>query len=189
MEVYMCKSHDFLCTILPPHIRKNLAESGKHRDRALRTIALTEHARGRRAMIGALLTGVPAGTLRRTIYDEQSRQNLPGTLVRGEGDPATGDVAVNEAYDYSGKTYDFYNAILNRNSVDNKGLRLDSSVHYGQQYDNAFWDGQQMIYGDGDGEIFNRFTISQDVIGHDLTHAVPHYTPPPQSTAQSRPPT
>src|SRR5260370_41518901 len=106
MEVYMCKSHDFLCTILPPHILKKLAESEKHRERALRTIALPEHARGRRAMIGALLTGAPSGTLRRTIYDEQPNQTLPGTLVRGEGDPATADVAVNEAYDYSGKTYD-----------------------------------------------------------------------------------
>jgi len=181
----MCKSPDVLCTILPPHILKKLAESAKHRERALRTIALTEHARGRRAMIGALLTGVPAGKLRRTIYDAKNTENLPGKLVRGEGDPATGDVAVNEAYDYSGKTYEFYDAIFNRNSVDNKGLRLDSTVHYSQQYDNAFWDGQQMIYGDGDGEIFNRFTISQDVIGHELTHGVTQYTAALQYSGQS----
>jgi Zn-dependent metalloprotease len=183
----MCKHSDFLCTILPPHILRKLAESDKHRERALRTIALTEHARGRRAMIGALLTGVPAGRLRRTVYDEQGDQNLPGKLVRGEGDAATGDVAVNEAYDYSGKTYEFYETIFERNSVDNKGLRLDSSVHYGQQYDNAFWDGQQMIYGDGDGdgEIFNRFTISLDVIGHELTHGVTQYTAALQYTGQS----
>ena len=181
----MCQTSNFLCTILPPHILKKLAASDKHRERALRTIALTEHARGRRAIIGALLTGVPSGTLRRTIDDEQNGQNLPGNLVRGEGDPATGDVAVNEAYDSSGKTYNFYETIFNRNSVDNKGLRLDSSVHYGQQYDNAFWDGQQMIYGDGDGEIFNRFTISLDVIGHELTHGVTQYTAGLQYSGQS----
>jgi Zn-dependent metalloprotease len=64
-------------------------------------------------------------------------------------------------------------------------LRLDSSVHYGVQYDNAFWDGQQMIYGDGDGELFNRFTISLDVIGHELTHGVTQYTAGLQYSGQS----
>jgi Zn-dependent metalloprotease len=127
-------------------------------------------------MRGLLAVGVPAGQLRRTVYDEQNGQNLPGQLVRGEGDNPTRDVAVNEAYDSAGKTYEFYETVYSRNSVDDRGLRLDSSVHYGQQYDNAFWDGQQMIYGDGDGELFNRFTISLDVIGHELTHGVTQYT-------------
>src|SRR5260370_11741647 len=60
---HMCKSHDFLCTILPPHILKKLAESEKHRERALRTIALTEHTRGRRAIIRALLPAIPSDAL------------------------------------------------------------------------------------------------------------------------------
>jgi Zn-dependent metalloprotease len=172
----MCDGPHFVCTILPPHILTKLAESDKHRALALRTIALTAHARGRRSIMRGLLVGVPAGQLRRTIYDEQNGEQLPGNLVRGEGDPATADVAVNEAYDYSGTTYNFYNTIFSRNSVDDRGLRLDSSVHYSTQYDNAFWDGQQMIYGDGDGQLFNRFTISLDVIGHELTHGVTQYT-------------
>lgn len=182
----MCHSPDFICTILSPQILEKLASSEKHRERALRTIALTEHARGRRSLMrGVLALGVPAGQLRRTIYDEQTNTNLPGTLVRGEGDAATKDVAVNEAYDSSGKTYEFYDTIFSRNSVDDRGLRLDSSVHYGVQYDNAFWDGQQMIYGDGDGELFNRFTISLDVIGHELTHGVTQYTAALQYSGQS----
>ena len=168
----MCNSAEYLCTILPPHILTKLCESDRHRARALRTITLTEQARGRRAILGAMLAAVPAGTLRRTIFDAQNTENLPGKLVRGEGDAATDDVAVTEAYDYSGNTYDFYEKIFGRNSVDDKGQRLDSSVHYGQQYDNAFWDGRQMIYGDGDGELFNRFTLALDVIGHELTHGV-----------------
>ena len=181
----MCKSSDFLCTILPPHILKKLAESDEHRDRALHTIALTERARGRRSILGAQHTGVSAGMLRRTIYDEQNGENLPGKLVRSEGAPASTDVAVNEAYDYSGKTYDFYKSIFDRNSVDNKGFRLDSSVHYSVQYDNAFWDGQQMIYGDGDEQLFNRFTISLDVIGHELTHGVTQNTASLEYSGQS----
>jgi Zn-dependent metalloprotease len=65
--------------------------------------------------------------------------------------------------------------VFERNSIDDQGLRLDSTVHYSQNYDNAFWNGQQMVYGDGDGEIFNRFTISIDVIGHELTHGVTQF--------------
>jgi len=123
-----------------------------------------------------MLGSVPTGTLRRTIYDAQTSERLPGTFVRAEGDAATNDVAVTEAYTYSGNTYDFYKQIFGRNSVDNNGLRLDSTVHYSQQYDNAFWDGRQMIYGDGDGELFNRFTLDLDVIGHELTHGVTQNT-------------
>ena len=90
----MCHSPDFICTILPPHILNKLAESDKHRARALQNIALTERARGRRSMMrGLLAVGVPAGELRRTVYDEQHGQNLPGQLVRGEGDNPTRDVA------------------------------------------------------------------------------------------------
>ena len=172
----MCKSPEYICTILPPHILTKMTESNRHRERALRTIALTERARGRRSILGTMLGSVPTGTLRRTIYDAQTSERLPGTFVRGEGDAETSDVAVTEAYKYSGNTYDFYKQILGRNSVDNNGLRLDSTVHYSQQYDNAFWDGRQMIYGDGDGELFNRFTLDLDVIGHELTHGVTQNT-------------
>jgi Zn-dependent metalloprotease len=172
----MCKQHGFTCTILPPNILKHMAESEKHRSKALHTIALTERARGRRSILGTLAGAVPTGTLRRTIFDAQNSESLPGKLVRGEGDPETSDVAATEAYNYCGNTYNFYKQVFNRNSVDGKGFRLDSTVHYSQQYDNAFWDGRQMIYGDGDGEIFNRFTLDLDVIGHELTHGVTQNT-------------
>jgi Zn-dependent metalloprotease len=181
----MCNSTQYICSILPPHILTKLAESDRHRARALRTIALTEHARGRRSILGVMLGSVPAGTLRRTIYDDKNSENLPGTLVRGEGDAQTVDIAVTEAYNYSGNTYDFYKQIFGRNSVDNRGLRLDSTVHYSQQYDNAFWDGSQMIYGDGDGELFNRFTLDLDVIGHELTHGVTQNTAALEYSGQS----
>src|SRR5262249_20304804 len=69
-------------------------------------------------------------------------------------------------------TYDLYFDVYGRNSIDGQGTRLDSSVHYGQAYDNAFWDGTQMVYGDGDGKLFERFTRAVDVIGHELTHGV-----------------
>ncbi len=64
----------------------------------------------------------------------------------------------------------FYNNIFGRQSVDDHGKTLVSSVHFGQQYDNAFWNGQQMVYGDGDGVVFQRFTSALDVVANELTH-------------------
>jgi Zn-dependent metalloprotease len=97
---------------------------------------------------------------------------LPGDLVRGEGQPAVADVAVNQAYDGLGDTFDFYLKAYDRNSIDNAGLPLVATVHYGADYDNAFWNGQQMVFGDGDNVIFIGFTGATDVIGHELTHGV-----------------
>jgi len=168
-----------ICCIIPPVILRNLAEKGdeKQRDLAFRAIQISASIRGKRDAIGsfAFAAAVPAGVKRRTIYDAQNRRFLPGKLVRSEGGPKSKDVMVNEAYDGSGKTYDFYMKVFERNSIDGQGLRLDSSVHYGRKYMNAFWDGHQMVYGDGDGEIFERFTKCLDIIGHELTHGVTEY--------------
>ena len=71
-----------------------------------------------------------------------------------------------------GASHEFFWKVLGRDSIDNKGFALIGSVHYGQDYENAFWNGAQMVFGDGDGEIFERFTRSLDVIGHELTHGV-----------------
>jgi Zn-dependent metalloprotease len=108
----------------------------------------------------------------RTIYDAGGTEDLPGKAVRREGARAGKDVAVNEAYDGLGATFDFYAAAYDRNSIDDEGMPLDATVHFGDRYDNAFWNGQQMVFGDGDGDLFNRFTASLDVIGHELTHGV-----------------
>jgi subtilisin family serine protease len=62
--------------------------------------------------------------------------------------------------------------VFQRESVDNKGKALTSSIHYGEKYQNAFWNGQQMVFGDGDGQYFRNFTGSLDVIAHELTHGV-----------------
>ena len=161
-----------ICFILPPHIESKLAENPKFRERALRSMQISERQRGIRQAAALLPLVGQAGTKHRTIFDDQQTTNLPGTKVRDEGAGPTNDIAVNEAYDYSGDTYDFYSQVFNRNSVDDHGLTIKSTVHYDTKYDNAFWNGQQMIYGDGDGELFERFTISIDVIGHELTHGV-----------------
>ncbi len=167
------------CHIIPSDILRKITENGDQRqkDLAYRALDLSSQMRGRREVINnvAMIGATPAGVMRRTVFDANHRTTLPGTLVRGEGAPATADVTVNEAYDGAGKTYDFYKKVFNRNSIDDRGLRLDSTVHYDRSYNNAFWNGQQMVYGDGDGTIFNRFTIALDVIGHELTHGITQY--------------
>lgn len=112
----------------------------------------------------------------RTVYDAQHGTDLPGTKQRGEGDPASADESVNEAYDGLGQTFALYADAYNRNSLDGKGLPLIASVHYDRNFDNAYWDGEQMVFGDGDGVYFSSFTDSVDVIGHELTHGVTQYT-------------
>jgi Zn-dependent metalloprotease len=168
--------------IVPPHLLAHLALQRDPRlrvlaDCALRTLLASEQIRGARRAIGGItpLAVTPAGVKRRTIFDAEHGSSLPGRLVRSETDAASKDVAVNEAYDGLGATWDLYSEIFQRNSIDDRGMRLDASVHYRDQFDNAFWDGQQMVFGDGDGVIFERFTKCLEVIGHELTHGVTQY--------------
>jgi Zn-dependent metalloprotease len=165
---------------------KNIASNGTpaQKNLAIVTLKLSARMRGQRqalADFNAATFRVVAGGKDRVVYDAKNGSSLPGTVVRKEGDPPSADVAVNEAYDGSGITYDLFSDVYQRNSIDGNGMRLDSTVHYRQGYDNAFWDGEQMVYGDGDENmpaeerIFNRFTIALDVIGHELTHGVTQF--------------
>jgi Zn-dependent metalloprotease len=153
--------------------------TARQRDAALETLAMDETLRLARATYQLLEAGahrgllsVPAAAKQRTVYDAQNREMLPGHTVRAEGSAPIADVEANEAYDGLGATFDFFADVYDRNSIDDEGLHLDATVHYGRRYDNAFWNGQQMVFGDGDGDLFNRFTVSLDVIAHELTHGV-----------------
>ena len=89
---------------------------------------------------------------------------------------ATSQRADVDAHYYAGAVYDYYKNTFNRNSFDGNGATLRSTVHYGRNYNNAFWNGSQMVYGDGDGTIFTSLSGSLDVIAHELTHAVTERT-------------
>ena len=128
-------------------------------------------------------TAPPA--VQRSIHDAKHGSTLPGTLKRKEGGKATSDPSVNRAYDGLGGTWQLYWDGFQRDSLDGKGMELIASVHYQQGYDNAFWDGKQMVFGDGDGTYFTDFTSSVDVIGHELTHGVTQFTAGLTYVAQS----
>ncbi|HJQ38508.1 MAG TPA: M4 family metallopeptidase [Thermoanaerobaculia bacterium] len=113
---------------------------------------------------------------RRNVYDAQYTFSLPGKLAMSEHTPRSAHVEVKEAYDGSGATYDFFAKVFRRSSIDGRGMRLDSTVHYGTSFENALWNGRQMVYGHADGRIFTRFTASVDVIAHELTHGVTQHS-------------
>ncbi|MFH4082172.1 peptidase M4 family protein, partial [Acinetobacter baumannii] len=81
-----------------------------------------------------------------------------------------------DAHVNAGKVYDYYKKTFNRNSFDDKGAKLISTVHVGESWNNAAWNGVQMMYGDGDGKTFIPLSAGLDVIGHELTHAVTEHT-------------
>ena len=168
------------CHIVPPHMLDRIARDATDpdlRERARRTLALTSaQATERRAFRAAVPTPTEDFVPNRTINDAGHREQLPGRTVRKEGQPASGDKGIDQAYDWLGATFDFYEAAYRRNSIDGAGLRMISTVHYGDKYDNAFWNGEQMVYGDGDGVLFTAFTGPLDVTGHELTHGVTQYT-------------
>ena len=181
--------HPPQCSIVPPYLLEALASSDDPHaaahaqatldvDAELRQSRRTSGLRADRPSTPRrrrLAPGTTSGPVR-AIHDATHGTTLPGTLVRSEGDPATDDQAVTEAYDGLGGTWQLWQEAYGRNSLDGKGLPLVASVHFGTNYDNAFWDGTQMVFGDGDGVIFLPFTRSVDVIGHELAHGVTQYT-------------
>lgn len=114
-------------------------------------------------------------------YTAAQAQTLPGTLITSN-DVATWDAvspgtgAGVDAHYFAGMVYDYYKTRHNRDGVDGRGAGITSTVHYGARYNNAFWDGRQMAYGDGDGTNFRAFSGAVDVIAHELTHAVTQFT-------------
>lgn len=113
--------------------------------------------------------------LDRVVYDGERKAGLPGSVVRAEGSPPSGDDAVDEAYDGAGVVHELFKTEYGRNSLDGEGMQLRSTVHHRRKYNNAFWNGEQMVYGDGDGQIFQTMT-ELSIIGHEMTHGVVQFS-------------
>ena len=169
-----------LSCITPPYILTRLLESDDEaiRQAALATLLTTAQLRGER-QVRSTLAGALAAPAdgRRSIFDCARGTFLPlARLVRSEENGPTADQSVNRAFDGFGATRDFYRDVLERNSIDDRGMRLQGYVHRGTHYNNAFWDGREMVFGDGDGRVFTDFTGSLDVIAHELAHGVTEHT-------------
>ncbi|WP_313480293.1 M4 family metallopeptidase [Microbacterium sp.] len=165
--------------IVPGYLLAHLARSERypHAAQAARQTLIA----GRPAFHAALelsidengdLVAEVAAAPTRTIFDAQNTETLPGLIVRTEDDEPVADDTVNEAFDGLGATFQMLLDAFERDSLDGAGAPLNATVHYGEDYDNAFWDGSRMVFGDGDGEVFVGFTRSVSVIGHELGHGV-----------------
>ena len=162
--------YEATCTFIPPDVQKEVAKQtdGTAADavqaeldkdaRDKRTSAITASAAVGGAPLG--VAPVDTGTCRREVYDSENGVQQRMTLVRAEGGPATADTDVTSAYDYSGLVRAFFDEELNRRSIDNRCMDLVLNVHFGMNYNNAFWDGDEMTFGDGDGVIFTGFAQS-----------------------------
>jgi Zn-dependent metalloprotease len=174
-----------MCFIVPAHVYNNILEKGTTEQKSFAAEVISSikgFASERQTFLASLarevysFAGAEKTEVNRTIYDAQYKMNLPGKVVRKEGEESNKDIAVDEAYDGSGKTHEFFQKVYGRNSIDDRGMELISTVHFGKNFANAFWNGKQMTYGDGDGQIFNRFTSVIDVVGHEISHGITERT-------------
>ena len=171
-------------SIVPDHILNNLAQSQDvdqaTRDSAQRTLQHSQALRGDRQPDTTLFKHAHKSDLHREIHNgNHSDDNdlLPGAniLTEGQSIGQGSEEAINDCYDNLGRTFDFYSKVLKRNSIDNRGLPLIGTIHFGKDYGNAFWNSKRMVFGDGNTFIYN-FTKALDVIGHELTHGVTENT-------------
>ena len=175
-----------MCQIVPERVLKRLAADRKYsaeqRKNFADTIKIDTQLRrlrtqaARLTRVAALMaeapTVAPAPAI--TVYDCNHGQTLPGAQILN---PATStDPTARHVFSETKSVEAFYAQVFGRNSIDNAGMTMISSIHYGVRYNNAFWNGSQMTYGDGDGSIFLDFSNANDVIGHELTHGVTQYS-------------
>jgi Zn-dependent metalloprotease len=168
--------------IVPPHLLSRLAgcDIPEVRDAAAATQERARIAREHRATRARGQVAAPqadGANGERTVYDcgHTWRQRV-GDPVRAEGDDPAEDADVNDAFDHAGTVREYFRTIHGRDSVDGSGFPLILNVHYGVKYMNAYWDGDEMTFGDGDGRVFIGFAGSLDVVGHELGHGVTQYT-------------
>lgn len=162
------------CFIVPPYLLRRIASLDDPRfERA--AVAAQASLMLERPYVAPVVSQSLAArkieAVSRTIASAGNSEELPGELLKQPFDDAA-----QEAWDGLGQTHDLFATVFERASIDDQNLRLDATVHYGRNYDNAFWNGERMVFGDGDNEIFRRMTASVSVIGHELTHGVTQYT-------------
>ncbi|MCD4526538.1 protealysin inhibitor emfourin [Nocardioides sp. cx-173] len=172
----MSRNHCFV----PPYLLHRLIEARPDLGErwAAATLAEDERLRSQRLLrVGAPRPGeAAAGGPAWVVHTAGNETSLPGEVVRSAGEAASGDAAVDEAAAGAAGSLALFEEVYGRSSYDDAGARVSLTVHYGRDYANAFWDGTQLVFGDGDGEVFERFTKPVDVLAHEFTHAVTEYT-------------
>jgi len=171
------------CNIVPKYVKNVLVEAGLLDDKVIeksletdKFFRLQRDYRSLKLVSGFTQAPAAANQASRIVCNCLNTTTLHRNIVRKEGDAPVADPDANTAYDYAGVVRDYYKNALGRNSLDDNGLDLELNIHYDRAYDNAFWNGQVMVFGDGNGHLFDHFVKGLDVIGHELTHGVVQYT-------------
>ncbi|WP_328528823.1 M4 family metallopeptidase [Nocardioides sp. NBC_00368] len=169
-------SRNHVCHIVPPYLMQRLDPGRLDQDNGFRA-ARAEHLTRVLAELPAPEAGSPAAEAGDwTVYSAGNGTDLPGEKVRAAGEPESGDESVDEAAAGITGSLALFEEVYGRDSYDGQGIEVVMTVHYDRDYANAFWDGTQLVFGDGDGKVFQRFTKAVDVIGHELSHAVTEHT-------------
>ncbi|MFY0408080.1 M4 family metallopeptidase, partial [Solicola sp. PLA-1-18] len=165
-------------TFLPPYLLQAVVDSteGDVADCGRATLVADGLMRERRTGPPSPPRRTALASGRFTVNTAGNTEDLPGTPARADGAEPVGDAAVDEAYAATEQVWALFEEVYGRSSVDGQGTPITVTVHYGRGYVNAFWDGQQLVFGDGDGQLFDRFTKPPDVLAHEFTHGVTQYT-------------
>jgi Zn-dependent metalloprotease len=182
--------HKCHCLFIPPHVLDHLARNKRKdvRDSTRLTIQQSQLSRTRRSTklvsMDRFAPAAPAGEGARIVYDSEKTWQQRVREVRTENQDPTGEKSVDSVFDFIGLVRTFYRE-LNRNSYDDAGADIIMNVHFGTKYNNAFWDGDELTFGDGDGVIFTDFTQSLDVVAHEFAHGVTQFTADLEYNSQS----
>lgn len=171
-----------VCFALPKKLMQHLADcaEGEHRELLQAQVHHCTKLRGSRhasaqavAKSSAKTARAPtAKPLQRSVFTAGGQTFLPGKLLRDEDDPPTHDALADQGYDNIGVALRFFKTVFGRDSIDGRGMRVDASVHYGYQFANAMWTGEQMIIGDGDGRSVRDLAGSLGIIAHEFAHGI-----------------
>jgi len=184
-----------LCTIIPTHIIKQLVRTEpdqKKQSKLIETLHRSVATRATRKIHyddkGLSNTIVQADNAskgrfqkndeRLNIFDCRGSYNFPKKPVLQLGAKQHGTkpkIMSQKQLDYLDVVYKFYHDVLHRDSFNSHGAVINFYGDYGDAYDNAFWDGKQLVFGTGDEEIFLNFADFIDVIAHEFTHGVTQY--------------
>lgn len=186
------------CSIVPIAVLKRYAKdhhfpvetrvdwlSSVHADEAFRKMRSTTPRYSLSGGSAGLTPSSPTneGTARSLVFDCAQSTALPGNAIASP--ETSSDTTVARTATVTMDVIRFYSSLFHHDSIDGRGGDVISSVHYGRGYNNAFWRINQMAYGDGDGRLFNDFTLSPDVICHELTHGITQFTAELNYSAQA----
>ncbi|KLO14545.1 peptidase M4 thermolysin [Schizopora paradoxa] len=167
------------CCIVPPYVLARIAEHPdapeQARISARSTLGLANTLASVRAAIVPYEGRWGGRRLDRMIYDCKNTRIVDMEHARFENELAVDDASVNRCYDFFEAIFSFFHVVFGRNSIDDRGMSMLGSVHYGENFSNAMWDGTQVVFGDGDGVYWNNFS-SLDVVAHEIMHGITQHS-------------